>query len=109
MLVACSKQHAGGNASSASERYEALRQDVTAMLGQNPDSTFIILDSLETYALYPDYVIDLLRGNMYGQQMNLRFAEYYLRQAICKELHNEWPKEYYKGVYNLALSLQQKS
>jgi serine phosphatase RsbU (regulator of sigma subunit)/tetratricopeptide (TPR) repeat protein len=71
---------------------------------------FIMLDSLETTAQYPVYMINLLRGNVHGQMMNLRFAEFYLWKAVGKEeLHDELPKEYYKGLYNLALTLQQKS
>ena len=109
MFVACSKQQAGNNTTPASDQYETLRRDVAAMLNQNPDSAFVILDSLEATAQYPDYVINLLRGNMYGQLMDLRFAEFYLRKAICEELHDEWPKGYYMGIYNLGLSLQEKS
>jgi hypothetical protein len=108
VLVACSKQQGEDKATSA-DRYETLRRDLAAMLGENLDSAFIMLDSLEATDQYPDCVINLLRGNMYGQQMSLRFAEYYLRKAICQELHDEWPKGYYMGQYNLGLSLQLKS
>ena len=41
--------------------------------------------------------------------MSLRFAEFYLRKAICEELHEEWPRGYYMGIYNLGLSLQERS
>ena len=68
-----------------------------------------MLDSLEATDQYPECVINLLRGNMYGQMMSLRFAEFYLRKAIGEELHDEWPKGYYMGIYNLGLSLQEKS
>ena len=46
---------------------------------------------------------------MHGQMMSLRFAEFYLRKAICEELHEEWPRGYYMGIYNLGLSLQERS
>ena len=109
MFAACSKQQDENKTISASEQYETLRHDVAVMLAQNPDSAFIVLDSLEATTRYPDCVIDLIRGNMYGQMMSLRFAEFYLRKAICKELHDEWPRGYYMGIYNLGLSMQERS
>jgi hypothetical protein len=41
--------------------------------------------------------------------MSLRFAEFYLRKAISPELHDEWPRGYYMGIYNLGLALGEKS
>lgn len=107
MCVACSKQ--GKDMTSSSDQYETLRRDVAAMLRKNPDSAFVMLDSLEANAQYPDGVINLLRGNIYGQMMSLRFAEFYLRKAISPELHDEWPRGYYMGIYNLGLALGEKS
>ena len=108
VFVACSKQDENMT-TSASAQYETLRRDVAAMLSEEPDSAFVVLDSIEATNQYPDCVINLIRGNMYGQMMNLRFAEFYLRKAICEELHEEWPRGYYMGIYNLGLSLQEKS
>ncbi|MBR5747306.1 MAG: serine/threonine-protein phosphatase [Prevotella sp.] len=82
---------------------------MAAILIQNEDSTFVVLDSLESADSYPVCVINLIRGNIYGQLMRLRFAEFYLRKAICQELHDEWPRGYYMGIYNLGLSLQERS
>jgi len=82
---------------------------MAAIMTQNEDSTFVVLDSLESADSYPVCVINLIRGNIYGQLMRLRFAEFYLRKAICQELHDEWPRGYYMGIYNLGLSLQERS
>ena len=109
MFVNCSKQQGGNETTPASDQYETLRREVASMLRQNPDSAFAMLDSLESAGEYADCVINLIRGNMYGQMMSLRFAEFYLRKAIGQELHDEWPKGYYMGIYNLGLSLQEKS
>lgn len=109
VFVACSNQQDENTATSASAQYETLRHDVAAMLSEEPDSAFVVLDSLEATDRYPDCVINLIRGNMYGQMMSLRFAEFYLRKAICEELHEEWPRGYYMGIYNLGLSLQERS
>lgn len=106
MSVACSKQQNEDKTGSTSDQYEIIRQEAAAILRENPDSTFAMLDSLEATDQYPECVINLLRGNMYGQMMSLRFAEFYLRKAIGEELHDEWPKGYYMGIYNLGLSLQ---
>jgi len=108
MFVACSEQ-GEDKISPSSDQYETLRRNAAAMMSENPDSAFVFLDSLETTAQYPDCVINLLRGNLYGQQMSLRFAEFYLRKAISQELHDKWPKGYYMGIYNLGLSLQERS
>ena len=108
VFTACSKQH-DANQSTSIKEYESLRCDMATMLSQNQDSTFVILDSLEAAESYPACVINLIRGNMYGQLMSLRFAEFYLRQAISQELHDLWPRGYYMGIYNLALSLQERS
>jgi serine phosphatase RsbU (regulator of sigma subunit) len=109
MFVNCSRQQGENQTTVASDQYETLRRDVAAVLRQNPDSAFIMLDSLEATGQYPDCVINLIRGNMYGQMMSLRFAEFYLRKAIGQELHDEWLRGYYMGIYNLALTLQEKS
>ena len=109
MFVACSKQQGENKLGSISDQYEIIRQETAAMLHENPDSAFIMLDSLEATGQYADCVINLLRGNMYGQIMSLRFAEFYLREAISQKLHDEWPKGYYMGIYNLGLSLQERS
>ena len=109
VFVACSKQQDGSTSMSESEQYETLRRDVAAMLGEEPDQAFVVLDSLENAESYPVCVLNLIRGNMYGQIMSLRFAEFYLRKAICQELHDEWPRGYYMGIYNLGLTLQEKS
>ena len=108
-VVACSRQQGENTTTSASAQYEALRGDVAAMLGEEPESTFVVLDSIEATGQYPDCVVNLIRGNMYGQMMSLRFAEFYLRKAIGEELHEEWPRGYYMGIYNLGLSLQERS
>lgn len=108
-VVACSRQQDENTTTSASAQYEALRGDVAAMLGEEPDSAFVVLDSIEATGQYPDCVVNLIRGNMYGQMMSLRFAEFYLRKAIGEELHEEWPRGYYMGIYNLGLSLQERS
>jgi len=109
MFAACSKQQGGNGSSPASDQYETLRRDMAAMLNEEPDSAFAVLDSLEAAESYPVCVINLLRGNMYGHLMSLRFAEFYLRKAIGEELHEEWPRGYYMGIYNLGLSLQERS
>ena len=109
MSVACSRQQNEDKTGSTSDQYEIIRQEAAAILRENPDGAFAMLDSLEATDQYPECVINLLRGNMYGQMMSLRFAEFYLRKAIGEELHDEWPKGYYMGIYNLGLSLQEKS
>jgi serine phosphatase RsbU (regulator of sigma subunit) len=109
VLVACSNQQDEDTTDAASARYEELRRNVAEILGEEPDSTFVVLDSIETAGSYPQCVVNLIRGNMYGQMMNLRFAEFYLRKAIGEELHEEWPRGYYIGIYNLGLSLQERS
>lgn len=82
LLVGCCKQQCADESTATPERFEAPRCDVAALLSQNQDSTFTVLDNLEAAGTYPDCVIDLIRGNMYGQLMSLRFAEFYLRKAI---------------------------
>ena len=109
VFVACSSQQDEDTANAESVQYETLRRDMAAMLNQDPDSAFVVLDTLEAVGSYPECVINLIRGNMHGQMMSLRFAEFYLRKAICEELHEEWPRGYYMGIYNLGLSLQERS
>ena len=109
MIAACSRQRDSNTTTAESNQYETLRRDMAAILIQNEDSTFVVLDSLESADSYPVCVINLIRGNIYGQLMRLRFAEFYLRKAICQELHDEWPRGYYMGIYNLGLSLQERS
>ena len=109
MIAACSRQQDSNTTTAESNQYETLRRDMAAILIQNEDSTFVVLDSLESADSYPVCVINLIRGNIYGQLMRLRFAEFYLRKAICQELHDEWPRGYYMGIYNLGLSLQERS
>ena len=109
IFVACSNQQDENTSTAASAQYETLRRDVATMLSEEPDSVFNILDSLESTGQYPECVINLIRGNMYGQIMSLRFAEFYLRKAIGEELHEVWPRGYYMGIYNLGLSLQERS
>ena len=109
MIAACSRQQDSNTTTAKSNQYETLRRDMAAILIQNEDSTFVVLDSLESADSYPVCVINLIRGNIYGQLMRLRFAEFYLRKAICQELHDEWPRGYYMGIYNLGLSLQERS
>ena len=108
-FIDCSNPQGGNQATPASDQYESLRRDVAARMHQNPDSAFMMLDSLEATDEYAVCVINLIRGNIYGQMMSLRFAEFYLRKAIGQELHDEWPKGYYMGIYNLGLVLQEKS
>ena len=109
MIAACSRQQDSNTTTAKSNQYETLRRDMAAIMTQNEDSTFVVLDSLESADSYPVCVINLIRGNIYGQLMRLRFAEFYLRKAICQELHDEWPWGYYMGIYNLGLSLQERS
>ena len=109
MIAACSRQQDSNTTTAKSNQYETLRRDMAAIMTQNEDSTFVVLDSLESADSYPVCVINLIRGNIYGQLMRLRFAEFYLRKAICQELHDEWPRGYYMGIYNLGLSLQERS
>ena len=109
VFVACSSQQDEDTANAESVQYETLRRDMAAMLNEDPDSAFVVLDTLEAVGSYPECVINLIRGNMHGQMMSLRFAEFYLRKAICEELHEEWPRGYYMGIYNLGLSLQERS
>lgn len=109
MFVACSNQQDENTSTAASAQYETLRRDVATMLSEEPDSVFNVLDSLKAAGQYPECVINLIRGNMYGQMMSLRFAEFYLRKAIGEELHEVWPRGYYMGIYNLGLSLQERS
>ena len=109
VFAACSHRQDGDTTTATSAQYEALRRDVAAMLSDEPDSVFAMLDRLEISDQYPYCVVNLIRGNMYGQMMSLRFAEFYLREAIGEELHEEWPQGYYMGIYNLGLSLQERS
>ena len=48
---------------------ECIRRDVAAMLGEEPDRAFVVLDSLENAESYPVCVLNLIRGNMHGQMM----------------------------------------
>ena len=107
MMVACSKQQSGKKADSVAE-YERINREVVTMLSQNPDSSFVIIDSLEATGDYPACVTNLLRGNDYARLSSLRFAEFYLRKAVGDELHEIWPRGYYNGLYNLATSLMMK-
>ena len=106
-LVACSKQQSENKVDSVAE-YERINREVVSMLSQNPDSSFLIIDSLEATGNYPACVTSLLRGNDYARLSSLRFAEFYLRKAVGQELHEVWPRGYYNGQYNLATSLMMK-
>ena len=106
-LVACSKQQSEKKSDSVAE-YERINREVVTMLSQNPDSSFLIIDSLEATGDYPACVTNLLRGNDYARLSSLRFAEFYLRKAVGQELHEIWPRGYYNGQYNLATSLMMK-
>ena len=108
MLVACSKQQGEDKATSAIDEYEAINGNLAAMMNRNPDSMFIVLDSLEATARYPECIVNVLRGNVYARMVRLRFAEFYLRKAIGEELHDTWPRGYYNGLYNLGAALMQK-
>lgn len=87
VFAACSHRQDGDTTTATSAQYEALRRDVAAMLSDEPDSVFAMLDRLEISDQYPYCVVNLIRGNMYGQMMSLRFAEFYLREAIGEELN----------------------
>ena len=62
VFVACSKQDENMT-TSASAQYETLRRDVAAMLSEEPDSAFVVLDSIEATNQYPDCVINLRSHN----------------------------------------------
>jgi len=67
VFAACSHRQDGDTTTATSAQYEALRRDVAAMLSDEPDSVFAMLDRLEISDQYPYCVVNLIRGNMYGQ------------------------------------------
>ena len=107
MIVACSKRQ-GVNKTTTVNQYEAINSQAVAMLNQNPDSAIVIVDSLEATGLYPECVLNMSRGTIYARMGSLRFAEFYLRKAVCEELHQIWPRGYYNGLYNLSTSIMMK-
>ena len=104
VFVACSKPQGEGKTTEAEASYYAVASKVDAVFARNSDSVFIFLDSIEATAQYPDYVINYLRGNSYALLTSYRLAELYLRKAVCKELHDEWPRAYYQGINNLGVT-----
>ena len=54
VFVACSSQQDEDTANAESVQYETLRRDMAAMLNQDPDSAFVVLDTLEASAAIPN-------------------------------------------------------
>ncbi len=105
VLVACSKPQGEHKTTEAEAEYYHVASKVDAIFARNSDSVFVFLDSIAATAQYPDYVINYLRGNCYALRSSYRLAELHLRKAICKELHDEWPRAYYQGINNLGVTL----
>ena len=57
VFVACSSQQDEDTANAESVQYETLRRDMAAMLNEDPDSAFVVLDTLESVGSYPECVI----------------------------------------------------